>query len=168
MADVELLPLPEDYVDDEGLWEKCYGPYSLEQMEDYARANVARAVEPLQAEIEALRTEAEQHLRQAMSNGAKARAAQAQADNLRTEVEALRAEVERVTCELMDAITRADKLAEALQLAEEHIGALTPEWYSAGQRVLAEIRAALAQENGSGYWQEMPKNGGPDWTGYGG
>lgn len=30
-------------------------------------------------------------------------------------LEALRAEVERVTCELMDATTRADKLAEALR-----------------------------------------------------
>jgi len=48
----------------------------------------------LVAKVEALRTEAEQHLRQAMSNGAKARAAQAQADNLRTEIEALRAENE--------------------------------------------------------------------------
>src|SRR5690606_18599695 len=34
---------------------------------------------------------------------------------LQAEIEALRAEVERVTCELMDAITRADKLAEALR-----------------------------------------------------
>lgn len=34
---------------------------------------------------------------------------------LRAEIEALRAEVERVTCELMDATTRADKLAEALR-----------------------------------------------------
>lgn len=37
------------------------------------------------------------------------------------EVEALRAEVERVTCELMDAITRADKLAEALALLPDEI-----------------------------------------------
>jgi predicted nucleic acid-binding Zn-ribbon protein len=36
----------------------------------------------------------------------------------------------------------AERLAMALRLAEEHINALTPEWYSAGQRVLAEIRAA--------------------------
>jgi hypothetical protein len=59
-TEVELLPLPaENYVDDEGLWETRYGPYSSEQMKDYARANVARAVAPLQAEIEALRAEVE-------------------------------------------------------------------------------------------------------------
>ena len=38
---------------------------------------------------------------------------------LQAEIEALRAEVERVTCELMDATTRADKLAEALRKLEE-------------------------------------------------
>jgi len=55
-TEVELLPLPaEDYVDDEGLWEKRYGPYSPDQMKDYARANIAHAVAPLQAEVKALR-----------------------------------------------------------------------------------------------------------------
>lgn len=59
-TEIELLPLPaEDYVDDEGLWEKRYGPYSSEQMEDYARANVLHHTAPLQAEIEALRAEVE-------------------------------------------------------------------------------------------------------------
>jgi len=47
------------------------------------------------------------------------------ADQLRACVahrtEALRAEVERVTCELMDAITRADKLEEALREARDAI-----------------------------------------------
>ena len=58
--EIELLPLPaEDYVDDEGLWEKRYGPYSSEQMEDYARANVLHHTAPLQAEIERLRAEVE-------------------------------------------------------------------------------------------------------------
>jgi hypothetical protein len=38
---------------------------------------------------------------------------------------------------------RAERLAEALRLAEEHIDGLTPEWYNAGQRVLAAIRDAL-------------------------
>ena len=42
---------------------------------------------------------------------------------------------------------RAERLAMALRLAEEHINALTPEWYSAGQRVLAEIRAALTNRS---------------------
>src|SRR5690606_37802793 len=39
-------------------------------------------------------------------------------------------------------LERAEKLEEALRLAEEHISDLTPEWYNAGQRVLAAIRAA--------------------------
>jgi len=42
-----------------------------------------------------------------------------------------------------------ERLAEALRRAEEHINVLTHEWYSAGQRVLAEIRAALAKESGN-------------------
>jgi hypothetical protein len=70
-------------------------------------------------------------------------------------LEALRAEVaewKRVAAAQAElhgeAEARADKLAEALQLAEEHIGALTPEWYSAGRRVLAAIRAVLEQEEG--------------------
>lgn len=55
-TEVELLPLPaEDYVDDEGLWEKRYGPYSPDQMKDYARANVLHHTATLQAEINALR-----------------------------------------------------------------------------------------------------------------
>jgi len=77
-------------------------------------------------EIEALRTEAEQHLRQAMSNGAKARAAQAQANNLRTEVERLQAEVERwkrVNAEQVKlhvkAEIRAERLAEVLETCLE-------------------------------------------------
>lgn len=95
----ELLPLPkwmnnytipgDSYVFDKDVT-------LADRMRDYARANVAVATATLQAEIEALRAEAEQHFQQAMRNGAKARAAQAQADNLRTEAEALRAEVERL------------------------------------------------------------------------
>lgn len=41
----------------------------------------------------------------------------------------------------------AERLAMALRLAEEYINDLTPEWYSAGQRVLAEIRAVLSEGN---------------------
>ena len=129
-------------------------------MRDYARANVAHATASKDAEIDALRTrledtvrdstnkiealraEAEQHLRQAMSNGAKARAAQAQADNLRTEVEALRAEVERVTCELMDVTTRADKLEEALRELVD----VFSESGMYDEEVFDKARAALGQE----------------------
>lgn len=121
---------------------------------DALRTRLEDTVRDSTNKIEALRTEAEQHLQQAMSNGAKARAAQAQANNLRTEVEALRAEVaewKRVAAAQAElhgeAEARAEQLADALRIAEEHINALTPEWYSAGQRVLAEIRAALEQEN---------------------
>ena len=42
---------------------------------------------------------------------------------------------------------KVKRLADALRLAEEHINALTPEWYNAGQRVLTEIRAALPKGN---------------------
>ena len=69
------------------------------------------------------------------------------------EIEALRAEVERSERyaeqserERLWVEARAERLAEALRLAEEHLNDITPEWYSAGQRVLAKIRAALKQE----------------------
>lgn len=43
---------------------------------------------------------------------------------------------------------RAKQLSEALRLAEEHINVITPDWYNAGQQVLAAIRDALSKENG--------------------
>ena len=74
-----------------------------------------------------------------------------------TEIEALRAEVDfrdsviathaadtrEYQKRISQAEARAERLVEALQLAGEHINALTPEWYSAGQRVLAAIRNAI-------------------------
>ena len=80
--------------------------------------NVAHLIAAQAAEIEALRMEVSEWKR----------VASAQAE-LHSEAEA-----------------RAERLAEALQLAEEHISAMTPECYRAGQRVLAAIRAALEQE----------------------
>ncbi|MFA6935623.1 MAG: hypothetical protein WCR70_10175, partial [Sphaerochaetaceae bacterium] len=48
---IDLLPMPEA--------SKMYDipGYDEEELKDYARANVARAVAPLQAEIKALRAE---------------------------------------------------------------------------------------------------------------
>src|SRR5690606_26966138 len=78
----------------------------------------------------------------------------AKVEALSTDLRAMRAELERalearqlISDDLATAEGRADKLAEALRLAEEHINAITPEWYNSGQRVLAEIRTALEQEN---------------------
>ena len=60
MTDVKLLPLPEPH------WigmDTCDAPgprhYTADQMHAYARANVAHATAPLQAEVEALRAEVE-------------------------------------------------------------------------------------------------------------
>ena len=61
---------------------------------------------------------------------------------LKARLAALKAEKPTIAVKRDEEIER---LAMALRLAEEHINALTPEWYSAGQRVLAEIRAALAE-----------------------
>lgn len=55
MTDVELLPLPDGYKYSPPLYDGqmfCAG-----QMRAYARANVAHAIAPMQAEIEALRAE---------------------------------------------------------------------------------------------------------------
>lgn len=50
-AEPDLLPLRD--------WMECLGEANAEDIRDYARANVARAIAPLQAEVEALRAEVE-------------------------------------------------------------------------------------------------------------
>ncbi len=167
-TETDLLPLPKwmsNYTIPADDFECDKGVMLVDRMHDYARANVARAIAAKVAEIdtlrtrledtvrdstnkiEALRAEAEQHLQQAMSNGAKARAVQAQADNLRIEIEALRAEVERVTCELMDAITRADKLAEALKDIRSRMRLDPFDRLAELDNIHQIADAALAQEN---------------------
>jgi uncharacterized Zn finger protein (UPF0148 family) len=54
-VNAELLPLPKGEASSFG----SYEVHDNEAMLDYARANIARAVAPLQAEIEALRAEVE-------------------------------------------------------------------------------------------------------------
>lgn len=69
---------------------------------------------------------------------------------LRAEQEVIAAEAKKYAGESGRLKARVELLAEALRLAEEHIDFITPKWYSAGQRVLAAIRAALRdhdQEN---------------------
>lgn len=91
MTDVELLPLPaEDYVDDEGLWEKRYGPYSPEQMEDYARASIAHATAQLQAEIEALRGALEECHALSVERWRRLLVAEAENERLRKALEEIR------------------------------------------------------------------------------
>jgi len=56
---------------------------------------------------------------------------------------------------------RAERLEQAL--LDEH------DWLADALDALAEWRMdALVQEEGSRFWPEMPKNGGPDWTGFDG
>lgn len=54
-TDIKLLPLPEE---EEEEWNVRYGYYA-DAMREYARANVAHATAPLQAEIEALKVDVE-------------------------------------------------------------------------------------------------------------
>ncbi|HEY8355403.1 MAG TPA: hypothetical protein VIK69_10380, partial [Methylophilaceae bacterium] len=63
---------------------------------------------------------------------------------LKARAERLEAEVERVTCELMDAITRADKLEEALRELVD----VFSESGMYDEEVFAKARAALGQEDG--------------------
>lgn len=109
--EIDLLPLPEDYDDTEGLWEKCYGPYSLEQMEDYARANVARAVEPLQAEIEALREA----------------------------LVALKAENEMLREALKDADNELDLIDEEMDTCDHSVGVCTCSYWSMRRKMKAAL-----------------------------
>ena|SRR5690606_8521895 len=105
-ADVELLPLPERVEVDKHLptGVRIYA-YDANTLKNYARANVAHAIAPLQAEIDALRTRLEDTVRDSTNK-----------------IEALRAEVaewKRVAtaqAELHDeAEARAERLAEALR-----------------------------------------------------
>lgn len=120
-----------------------------EQAENRCRA-VEDQREALRSEVERLDAEARQHLRQATRNGAAALAAEADAERLRAEVDEWKA-VAKWEREQHDSVfkkaralnERAEQLEEALRLAEEHINGLTPDWYSAGQRVLAAIRNVL-------------------------
>lgn len=129
----DLLPLPEYFRRDlshmtwEGLSQAAI---------NYASANVEHAVAPLQVKIEELREEL-RCLRQKYDE--RTACVIVHRGSALACSDAMRAAYS-------DERRRAERLAEALQLAEEHIGALTPEWYSAGQRVLAAIRAAKQPE----------------------
>lgn len=126
MADVELLPLPEGYdkYDPPLLYD---GQMFVEgQMRSYARACVAHAIAAKDAEIDTLRTLSEDTVRDSTNKIEALRAEverseryaeQSERERLWAEARAerLAEEVERMACELVDAITRADKLAEALR-----------------------------------------------------
>jgi hypothetical protein len=104
-AETDLLPLPEGYA----AWYYIGSThvYSAGEMESYARANVAHAVAPLQAEIEALRAEVER------------------ANSWNERVSVCRDHVADIVdgpcviCALDAAKARADKLAEVLREAKE-------------------------------------------------
>lgn len=103
MADVELLPLPEG----EAIgWTQAW---SYDQMRDYARANVAVATAPLQAEIEALRAEVREarEFRDKMANAIGN-------DQLRRFIEK-HGEPVPLTIRMQEAEARAERLAEALR-----------------------------------------------------
>jgi uncharacterized small protein (DUF1192 family) len=127
-TETDLLPLPEG----DAAW--CYigstHVYSADEMESYARANVAHAVATLQAEIEALRAEVER----------------LQSDtSFATAISSLRREKER-----------ADKLAEALREARDAIedwAGYASDYFREKHDLagdLAKIDAALEQEKGRG------------------
>lgn len=107
-----------------------------EHIEAYASACVSSATAEKDAEIDALRTRLEDTVRDSTNK----------IETLRAEMEVWKASFEQAAAGHATYAERAERLAEALQLAEEHIGALTPEWYSAGQRVLTAIRAAKQPE----------------------
>lgn len=100
MTDVELLPLPDgvDVIFSPDGNGAALDVFTAEQVQDYARANVAHATAPLQAEIESLRAEVET-LRDGLDY---LRQMQGAPDVL----------------ELRAKAARADRLAEALRIAE--------------------------------------------------
>ena len=73
--DIELLPLPEP----NGSYTN---PYDSDDLENYARANVAHATAPLQAEIKALRAEREVICAEAVKYADKSGRLEAKVDRL--------------------------------------------------------------------------------------
>ena len=63
---------------------------------------------------------------------------------------------------------RAERLAEALRKAREDINWMLNSRQFLNSFVFDYIDAALDQEGGNGFWPEMTKSGGPDWTGFDG
>ena len=163
MTDIELLPLPTpngDYTN----------PYDGDDLENYARANVARATEPLKAEIARL-TEA-MEFQSALTKNLLPYQDEAVAS--RAEIEALRAEVEAVWAAMpRDAryldppdggcvplheqvrrmaadATRAERLAEALRGMMAEYEALHAEHDLGECQATVDARAALRDHNQEG------------------
>ena len=70
----------------------------------------------------------------------------AEIEALRAEVEVWKASFEQAAAGHATYAERTEQLAKVLRLTEEHINAITPDWYNAGQQVLAAIRDALSKE----------------------
>lgn len=71
MTDIELLPLPESDCQPNALrW--LFPVDQRERVQDYARANITHATAPLQAEIEALRSDLADYMRIANAEATRA------------------------------------------------------------------------------------------------
>lgn len=130
-TETDLLPLPETLI---------YGQdyYFPDQMRTYARANVAHAIAPLQAKIEALRADVEEWKdvarcasEQQDSLFREACALNELADNLRAEVyfrdsviATHAADTREYQKRISQAEARAERLAEALRLALDSHGVM--------------------------------------------
>lgn len=68
-------------------------------------------------------------------------------DRLRAEVEVWKASFEQAASGHATYAERSEQLEKVLRLAEEHINAITTDWYNAGQQVLVTIRDALSKED---------------------
>lgn len=119
MTEIELLPLPEPNY-------KWMG-YTTREAEAIARANVARATEPLKAEIERLRAERDTVVKEATKYAERSGRALAEVDRLRRMVQERDNMLGRRPCagvnadgnprcfELVDARAEIEILTEALQ-----------------------------------------------------
>ena len=151
-ADVELPPLPPRVPVDKHLptGVVIYG-YTNDMIRDYARDYARANVAAKDAEIEALRAEVER------LTGCLA-TANANHEQFERQWYLERDRAER----LAEALREMIELREATQRGEVH-----PTRHELD--IVKDARALLRdQEEGSGFWPEMPKNGGPDWTGFDG
>jgi len=163
VADVELLPcsveheLRADAAIIRSWIDVANGPINREALADRLD-RYANAAAELTAEVEALRAEVaearefrdkianaigNEQLRRFIEKHGEPVPLTIRMQEAEARAERLLAEVERVTCELMDAITRADKLEEALRELVD----VFSESGMYDEEVFAKARAALGQED---------------------
>lgn len=134
-----LLPMPDGYdkYDPPLLYEGQM--FNERQMQDYARANVAHAVAPLQVEIEALRAEVEQLAASEKACRRIANEKTLEAMVLRQQLAAAKAEIETLRIVLKAADNELDWLDEEMDTCDHSVGVCTCDYWDMRRKMKAAL-----------------------------